>query len=446
MKNKISGFFKDKSLRAQLMRGGLGSILVGILGVGLSLAVSVLLARILGPKQYGIYALAFSIITIISVPTKLGLPQLVLRETAKAHVVKQWGLMRGIWQWSTIAVCVFSTLTALIALTFIFFDSEKITNLQSVIIVALILIPLISLANLRDGALKGLKHVVLGQLTESIIRPLFFVVMLLTLYYGFDVMSPIYAMGAQALSAMLAFLLGVGLLFYARPVQLKSQPICVYRTKEWMGAALPLAMISGMQIINSQADIIMLGFFRSPEEVGIYKIVVTGSGLVAFGLQVVSMVVAPHFASLHASGEIKKLQKLVTQSAKVTLLIALPTFILLALFGELLIEFVFGSEYIAGYLPLAILAFGQLINALIGNVGLLLNMSGNEKETMRGLFIAVVSNIVLNVLLIPTFGIVGAAIATAITFIVWNLILRRAVLKKLNIEPVAFGFNRFNEH
>ena len=440
MKNKVLRSFKGDSLRSQLMRGGVGSILVKILGVGLSLVISVLLARILGPKEYGIYALAFSIITIISVPTKLGLPQLVLRETAKAHVVKQWGLMRGIWRWSTIAVCVFSILAAIIVLTSILIASEEITNLQTTLVVGLILIPLISLANLRDGALKGLKHVVLGQLTESVIRPLFFVIILLISYYGLDFISPIYAMGAQALSAMLAFFFGVGLLFYVRPIQLKSKPICEYRTKEWMGAALPLAMISGMQIINSQTDIIMLGFFRSSEEVGIYKIVVTGSTLVAFGLQAIIMVVAPHFASLHASGEVEKLQKVVTQSARVTLAIALPIFIVLALFGDLLIKIVFGSAYIPGYLPLTILAFGQLINAIVGHVGLLLNMSGNEKETFRGVFIAVVSNITLNALLIPTYGIFGAATATAITFIVWNLILRRAVIEKLKIEPMAFKF------
>ena len=441
MKNKVLGLFKGKSLRAQLMRGGVGSILVKIIGIALSLLVAVLLARILGPEQYGIYAFAFSLITIIAVPVKLGLPQLVLRETAKAHATEQWGLMRGIWRWSTIAVCAFSVLAAVIALTILLLFTEGIANSQTTtIIIGLTLIPLIALANLRDSSIKGLKHVVLGQLIEGIVRPIFFIVIFLIVYYGLGDISPRYAMASQAFAALFAFVFGAALLLHVRPIQLKSNTNCEYKTKEWVGAALPLAMISGMQIINSQADIIMLGLFRTPEEVGIYKVVVVGSTLVAFGIQAVNMVVAPHFASLYAEGKIEKLQNLVTKSARATLALALPVVFILVAFGDELIGLIFGSEYSVGYSSLAILAIGQLISTLWGSVTLLLNMSGNEKYSAYGLLVGVFLNFILNLVLIPDFGILGAAIATVVSTFVFKLILHNVAVKKLQIETMAFGF------
>ena len=99
----------------------------------------------------------------------------------------------------------------------------------------------------------------------------------------------------------------------------------------------------------------------------------------------------------------------------------------------------FGKEYVSSYVALTILTFGQLINAAIGSVGNLLNMTGHERDTMRAVAFAAAVNIVLNTVLIPSYSIEGATIATAITLTIWNLVLRRAVLRRLGIESMAFN-------
>jgi O-antigen/teichoic acid export membrane protein len=106
--------------------------------------------------------------------------------------------------------------------------------------------------------------------------------------------------------------------------------------------------------------------------------------------------------------------------------------------GDFLIEFCFGSSYKSGTTALAILAFGQLINASFGSVGSLLNMTGNENDTLKGMVIAVVVNMVLNILLIPHFGIEGAAFSTVISCFFWNVILRNSVRRRLGIESCGW--------
>ena len=89
-------------------------------------------------------------------------------------------------------------------------------------------------------------------------------------------------------------------------------------------------------------------------------------------------------------------------------------------------------------MPLVILAIGQLVSVSAGSVSSLLNMTGHERDTMQGLMIAASLNLVLNLLLTPRWGATGAAVATAVTLIVWNLILLRKVYLRTGIRASAF--------
>ena len=178
---------------------------------------------------------------------------------------------------------------------------------------------------------------------------------------------------------------------------------------------------------------------RSDEEVGIYKVVFSLASLAILGLETINYVIQPYFARFYSEGALEQLQRLVTLSARVILAMALPPVILLVAFGEPTLEFLFGSVYGAGATALAILAMGQLVNAAMGSVGMLLNMTGHERDTMKGVAIAAVLNIALSAALIPPFGVEGAAVATATTLLIWNLVLRHYVRERLRIEPAAIS-------
>jgi len=145
-----------------------------------------------------------------------------------------------------------------------------------------------------------------------------------------------------------------------------------------------------------------------------------------------------HFAKLYISKEMEQLQKLVTQSSLTIFFFAAIPAMIFFFFGEFILRFIFGEEYVLGFMPLVVLTIGKLTNAAFGSVGALLNMTGHEKDAMKGMGYSLVINILLAFILIPQFGMLGAALSTAISLVVWNIILRHYVKKRLDIESIGF--------
>jgi O-antigen/teichoic acid export membrane protein len=153
------------------------------------------------------------------------------------------------------------------------------------------------------------------------------------------------------------------------------------------------------------------------------------------------MPLAPVVAELYARGEKERLQRLITKSAWAALLGSLPIALGMILFGRWVL-LIFGKDFTGGNTALAILSAGQLVNVGMGSVALLLNMTGHERDTARGVGIAALANIILNAALIPLWNINGAAAASAISLAIWNILLAWWVYKRIGICSIAFGSPR----
>lgn len=444
MFGRIVGMTRGEGLRAQLLRGGIGSIAVKIASTGLVFAVAVVLARVLGPEGYGIYAYAFALVSVLAIPAQFGLPNLVIRETAKAEANGEWGLMRGLWRWATGVTGAISLALALVAGGLAWVFADRFGEMQLATFAwGLLLVPLMALGAVYGGALRGLRKVVTGQLPQFVLRHGFLVAFVLGaafLWSGAE-LTPAGAMALHAVAAAAAFAIGAWMLARSRPGEMRaaSAPRTVYRPLAWMAAALPLALVAGMMMINQHTDILMLGLFRSAEDVGVYRVVVQSGMLVVFGLQAADMVVAPQFARLHSLNDTASLQRVATISARVALAIALPVALAFIFFGDAVLGWVFGPAFAVGHTALAIIVIGQFVNASFGSAGYLLNMTGHERDTARGVAIAAGCNIGLNLILIPPLGMNGAAMATALTFVIWNALLWRDAKRRLQVDSNAFS-------
>jgi O-antigen/teichoic acid export membrane protein len=230
----------------------------------------------------------------------------------------------------------------------------------------------------------------------------------------------------------------VGLAFFLkhRPRELDTVPPS-YRTISWIKSAIPFGLSAAMTLVNGQTDVIVLGMYRDDAEIGVYRVAVQMATMVIFGLQVVNLIQGPHIAHLYALKDMKRLQTLVTRSSQGILLLTIPIVLLVVLFGRPIIRIAFGAEYEGAYVPLVILCVGQLVNASMGSVGSLLNMTGHERDTTRSIFVGACVNILLNFALTPVWGMRGAAIATASTLIVWNMIMWRLVYRRTGIQASA---------
>ncbi|MCI5141184.1 MAG: hypothetical protein D3909_05550 [Candidatus Electrothrix sp. ATG1] len=183
----------------------------------------------------------------------------------------------------------------------------------------------------------------------------------------------------------------------------------------------------------------MLGLLTNAENVGIYRVVVQSALVVVFGMKVADMAVQPYFARLHSQGDYYRLQRLVTLSSYAILIIAFPVVLTFVFFGEPILLFLYGEPYRAGTTALTILALGQLVHASIGPAGVLLTMTGHERHMARAAAIVAVLNVAFNFILIPHFGMNGAASATAITLATYKTILFFYIRQRLGINCTALS-------
>lgn len=411
------------------------SIAIRVVNTILVFFVGVLLARTLGPKEYGVYALVMSIIMVSAIPITAGMPNLFVREISRYKLEKKWNNIIRIFTWYIKAILVYSLLLVIGAL-FLKFDNNLLSSdIRETLLFGFILVPLLSIVLTQGASLRGLGKVVIGQVPSCIIAPaLFLLFIVTTIYVG--KLTPVIAIQLKIFSTAVAVLLST----IALMLLLKGKSYandndgatnCLYKS------LLSLTLIGGFQVILDNTNILVLGLLCISEDVGVYKVAVQIANLVVFGLYSINQILHPQFAkyALCNSGD---LQKLVKQSSKIILAIAIPPALVLSIAGAPLLGKLFGGSYATGGPVLRILALGQLINAAFGSVGALLNMSGNEKDTLKGMLIAVILNIVLSLGLVPILGIEGAAISTAISCLTWNVVLRRFVKKRLGIESCCW--------
>ena len=127
------------------------------------------------------------------------------------------------------------------------------------------------------------------------------------------------------------------------------------------------------------------------------------------------------------------MQTVITRSAWLACLAAVPGFIVLVLWGDKILAVRFGPEYASGYATLLVLGLAQVATAMFGTVGTLLNMAGKERYVARTMMIAALCNVIANFLLIPKFGIMGAAYATLFTMILWNIWLFYVAWREIGV-------------
>jgi O-antigen/teichoic acid export membrane protein len=428
--------FSENGLSTEFLRGAAGSLALKAINALLVFVVSIVLARSLGPDGLGLYTLVFSLMLLLSIPVQMGLPTLVVREVARYHYAKHWGLLRGLLLRTSQTVLLLSVLIVLIvSAAFFGLYNNAEPDFQATGTWALFLLPLISMSLLCGAALRGLRRVLLGQLPEFLLKPATFLVLLGVVGLVQD-LTPSLVMLLHCAAACLALLLGALLLIGSLPAEVSAiKP--KYDTRVWFRSAMSFSFLSAFMVLNDQVGIIMLGLLGTNVEVGQYRVVVSVGALIVFALTAMGAILAPHIARLYSAGDIEHLQRIVTWSVRGVVAIALPVSLVFIFWGAPLLGSIYGESYREASMALVVLSIGQLFNACMGPVGLILNMTGHEQETIKGVVVATGLNVVLAVVLIPLFGVLGAAAAAGTSLVVWNLILCRVTWLKVGLQSTV---------
>lgn len=440
MINKILNKINSGSLNYQLKWNSLASFVLKVSQIGLSFITSILLARLLGVEGYGAYAYVVAWFFLLEVPAGLGLRILLPREIAIYETHQKWSLMRGIIHWANQSALLSSVAVSFIASIiawYILGDSNP--QMLYIFWLGIASLPFFILTILKQSIMRGLHQIILGQLSETIIQPILFIFLIISTYlFSSSSLNLKLIMAYWLISFVSVFFISTLLLNQSLPNSVKNY-IPEYNVSNWWRSVLPFIFVTSMFVINNRTDAIMLGIMQGNESVGLYNVANRGAMLISFILVAVNQSLAPSIAKLYAEGNLSKLQSIITKSSRTIIFGSLPIALILIIFGKWFL-LIFGSEFTAAYLTLVILSFGQLINATMGSVGLLLDMTGHERDTAVGVGTTAILNIILNALFIPIWGVNGAAIATAISTIAWNIILFFYVKKRLGITPsIVFG-------
>lgn len=423
------------ALKARLARGAAGALGVSTVGMALAFVANLVLARLLGAVEYGIYAYVIAWATVLGTVAVLGLPTVVLRFAASYCVKEEWGLLRGVIRYAELRVLSAGLVVFIGGAGVVFLLGDSLPPpLSSTLYVGLALVPLLALLELRSAAVRALGPIVSALVPLNIVR--YVVLLAILAVLALDTASPIVA--RQAMIVMLIGLvisvLAVSLALHrARPSAMaKAAPLT--NNLAWKRAAIPLFVMAGTQVLLNRVDVLMLGWLADTTVAGVYAVASRTAGLTGFALIAINAAFAPMISSLYTRGEMERLQAMVTTAAWwttiVAVAIALPLFALsgfaLALFGE---------GFASGALALRILLLGQVVSSAAGSVGYLTLMTGHERQAAYIFGVAAIVNVCLNGILIPILGMNGAALATSLTMAGWNVAFAIFVWRRLKIVP-----------
>src|ERR1022692_847127 len=395
---------------ASVRLAGDGLAVLFALGTGsaCSFLVQVMLARVMGPEQFGVYALVMSWVMTLSLFLSFGLDSTILRFVAAYRSLAHFGALRGLLRRTTQIVVAGSLIAAAtMALISIFLGP----GVSAAFLAGALLLPILTLLQFGNKILVSLHHPVCAVLSGQMARHCILAGVILVLAYGVR-----FPLNAQRAILLVSFAVLVALLanqYYTSrflPKDVSRVP-AEYRTREWLGVGLPLLVVTAAEQILSRGDIIMLGFFRSKTEVGIYGAAVALTMCMDMVISSLNSVIAPRFAELHARHNRDGLQRLLTRSSMIVVLAVLHVALILILFGPQILR-LFGKGFVSGSGALALLAIGYLIRALTGSVGLILSMTGMQSLYARTVVVTACINLGFDLVLIPRYGIIGAAAAT----------------------------------
>ena len=439
----IVGKGESAGLRDRLMSGAGGLFVLRIVFSVLSFAGNILLARVLGKEQLGVYVYCFSCLVLIGIPAILGLDQRLVRDIAVFDAKREFGRMRGLLQSSTIAVSVASVTLGVLAGTtaWLLLRDRSQDGLLPTFWLAMALLPLVALTRIRQAAMQGLHRAALGAFSEQVVQPGVFLVLIAFVYfYPVYQLKALGAMGLTLIGAVAAFLVGGVLLYRHLPPAFKiAKP--VYAGLNLAQSTLPLLFISCGSVLCGQADTLILGLLKGPASVGLYSVAHRNADSISYVLNVQASAFASTAASLYAVRDLDRLQRLITKLARWTLLAAAPLGFVLIVFGRWILGF-YGPQFVEAQTTMVILVLTQIFNVASGVGGLLLVVTGHERNAAAAIGGGTAANIVASFALCPRWGSEGAAVAFAIGMAVWNVWMLVILYRKVGIDGSVLGKGR----
>lgn len=435
-KTPPAGLPESRASDLSTLAGGAGISLAGkIGGRGLSLVGDIVAARILGPDSFGLYAIGWTVLRVLSLISPLGLDKGVIffstpywrRDPAavKSVLYRSLGL---------------ALLSGIVFGGGLFLGASWIADrifgkpeLAYILRWFSLSFPLVSFLTVAAAASRVTQNMRYSVWIQDVAQPAAGLLLVILFYLLGLRLTGVLA--SDVLSFAIPCILAAWVLGRLFPGSPHSPSVAGGMTGRLLSFSIPASLAGVFTPFLIWVDRLIVGHFRTPAETGVYQAASQTSVIFTIILTGFSAIFMPMISDLHARKESGRLEELFRVSTKWGLYMSLPVFAMLCVFPREILTLVFDSRYESGWLPLVILSLGQLVNVGTGAVGPLLVMTGHPTRWSVLSGVALAANVLLNWYLVPRFGLAGAALGTALSLSGLFLVGLLQVRKKLGLWP-----------
>lgn len=435
---RLRHWMSDNGERSLAQRVAGTAFLIRVFSAALAYLTQIALARWMGSHEFGIYVYVWTWVMMLGGAVDLGLASAAQRFIPNYTEARDTERLRGFLSGSRWLAFVIATALSLLGLAAVrllepFLDQATIVPLY----VACLILPMYGLLHVQDGIARSYNWINLALFPPFIFRQLLLLALLggaWALGYATDATT---GLAAAAISIWVTAL-GQMLLLNRRLCAAIEKGSKVYDIGRWVAISLPMFMVDGLYLLLMYVDVLMLKQFRTPEEIAIYYAGAKTLALVAFVHFAVAAAASHKFAEYFAAGDRQKLSAFLGDTIRWTFWPSLAATIGILVCGWPMLR-LFGPQYVEAYGLMFVLAIGFLARAAIGPGERFLNMLGEQKVCATIVAIAFAVNLAVGLALIPSFGMMGAAISTTAAFIVESGLIFAAAKTRLGYHLFIFG-------
>lgn len=414
----------NEELRHTLSQSSI-NFMFRVFGLGSSFLTILIISRLFGITNYGSFSLILTISQAVTLIFAFGLPNalIFLKGNKKLSVEETKRLLlKAIKTTTTISI-----IPILIFLSLSEFLASLFKNPDLVIYFKILAfsLPFLIVHELLLNYFISIKKFKFYNLFMFGLPNVFFIVLLLLFFYLEK--SNFFVFLAYVIGIIFIVIIELLLVFSVKFQEIET---IKFTSKKLLRTASPMMFSSLLLYLLNWTDVIILGSMTDEKQVGIYNIAYKIGSVGFLVLISFSTIITPKMAELFGNNKLEELKKLIHQYTRLIAVLTLPVVLTLIFLSDFILAF-FGTEASLGSTTLIIVAISVLLSATAGNVDQILNMTNHQVILKNITIISFFINVILNIILIPHYGIVGSAFSSLISTIFINLLCVIYIKKKL---------------
>jgi O-antigen/teichoic acid export membrane protein len=431
----------DQSHGAIAQRIAGTAFMIRVVSAVLAYGTQVVLARFMGSHEFGIYVYVWTWVMLIGGLADLGLASAAQRFIPEYSESGALAKLRGYLAGSRWLAFGIATATAVICALVIHFARGWLDDYTIVpLMLACVCLPVYGVMHVQDGIARSFNWVNLALIPAYIVRQLVVVALMAAAFFAG---APTDAVTATLIAAASIWVTALGQMWLLnrKLSERVERGAKEYDIRSWIALSVPMFAVDSLYSMLMYVDVLILKQFRSPDEIAIYYAALKTLSLVAFVYFAVSAASAHRFAEYHVAGDRGRLEGFLRDVVKWTFWPSLGATLLLLAAGWPML-WLFGKNFTAGYHLMFIFAIGMLARASIGPAERFLVMLGEQRACALIAGLAFAVNLGLCLVLVPRFGVEGAAWSITTAFILETALLFIVAKQKLGFHIFVLGGRR----